>query len=209
MPVEPLNLDPVYCRARQQRLCEQLAAHSIDRAVIVSHENVQWLTGFRPHRLMHAAVCLEADGQCTLVAPNEQPEHAAADHIVTFEAQWHCTLRQEQLAVATKLLADTVGRQAGRLGIEHAAPSPHVLSAFGVDTTSNDRLVDLDPTLWQLRRRKDPDELAMIRRAVDCTEAMYARAREIITPGITELHVFNELHAAAVDVAGDQRRRLR
>ncbi|MCA9073912.1 MAG: aminopeptidase P family protein [Planctomycetaceae bacterium] len=203
MPVEPLNLDPVYCRARQQRLCEQLAAHSIDRAVIVSHENVQWLTGFRPHRLMHAAVCLEADGQCTLVAPNEQPEHAAADHIVTFEAQWHCTLRQEQLAVATKLLADTVGRQAGRLGIEHAAPSPHVLSAFGVDTTSNDRLVDLDPTLWQLRRRKDPDELAMIRRAVDCTEAMYARAREIITPGITELHVFNELHAAAVDVAGE------
>ncbi|MCA9110427.1 MAG: aminopeptidase P family protein [Planctomycetaceae bacterium] len=203
MTVEPLNLDPVQCRARQQRLCEQFAQQSIDRAVIVSHENVQWLTGFRPHRLMHAAVCLEADGQCTLAAPNEEPEHAAADRVVAFEAQWHCTLRQEQLAVAIKLLADTVGRQPGRLGIEYAAPSLHILSAFGVDTIVSDRLVDLDPTLRQLRRRKDPDELAMIRMAVDCTEAMYARAREIITPGITELQVFSELHAAAVDVAGE------
>ncbi len=200
MSAEPLNLDPVHCRARQQRLCERLAALSIDRAVLVSHENVQWLTGFRPHRLMHAAVCLEAQGQCTLVAPNEEPEHAAADCIVTFEAQWHSTLRQEQLAVAIKRLADTVGRQTGRMGIEYTAPSPHVLAAFDV---TQERLVDLDPTLRQLRRCKDPDELDMIRRAVDCTEAMYARAREIITPGITELLVFSELHAAAVDVGGE------
>ncbi len=200
MSAGPLNLDPVHCRARQQRLCERLAALSIDRAVLVSHENVQWLTGFRPHRLMHAVVCLEADGQCTLVAPNEEPEHVAADRIVTFEAQWHSTLRQEQLDVASHLLADTVGRQAGRLGIEFAAPSPHVLAAFDV---SHDRLVDLDPILWQLRRRKDPDELAMIRKAVDCTETMYTRAREIITPGITELRVFSELHTAAVDACGE------
>ncbi|MEZ6050700.1 MAG: hypothetical protein R3C02_04800 [Planctomycetaceae bacterium] len=157
---------------------------------------------FRPHRLMHAAVLSRGGRTMHAHCRGEEPEHAAADRVVAFEAQWHCTLRQEQLAVATKLLVDAVGRQPGRLGIEHAAPSPHVLSAFGINSTADDRLVDLDPTLWQLRRRKDPYELAMIRRAIDCTEAM-CPGEEIITPGITELQVFSELHAAAVDVAGE------
>ncbi len=203
MSVEPLNLDPIHCRARQQRLCERLAELSVDRAVLVSHENVQYLTGFRPHRLMQAAVCLEADGRCTLAAPNSEPDDVAADRVVTFEAQWHSTLRQEQLETATRTLADAVSRNSQRLGIEYAAGCPHVLRAFDVPNVSGDRLVDMDPVLWRLRRRKDSDELAMIRRAIGCTEAMYARAREIIAPGITELDVFSQLHAAAVAVAGE------
>ena len=92
MAINSLHLDPALCRVRQRRLCEQLAVRSIDRAVFVSRENVQYLTGFRPHRLMHAAVCLEVDGTCTLVAPNNVPEQVAADQISTFEAQWHATL---------------------------------------------------------------------------------------------------------------------
>jgi Xaa-Pro aminopeptidase len=64
-------------------------------------------------------------------------------------------------------------------------------------------LIDIESTLWYLRRRKDPDELAMIQRAVDCTAAMYAAAREHIRPGITELELFNILQAAAVMAAGE------
>ncbi|MGD9856702.1 MAG: M24 family metallopeptidase, partial [Planctomycetaceae bacterium] len=154
-------------------------------------------------RLMHAAVCLDADGTCTLAAPNSEPEHAAADRIVTFEAQWHSTLRQEQLDAVTRVLAQTVGSRAARMGFEFSAGAPQALRAFGITAVTNNCLVDLDPVLWRARRRKDPDELAMIRRAVACTEAMYARAREIIARGVTELHVFNELHAAAVDFAGE------
>ena len=55
--------------------------------------------------------------------------------------------------------------------------------------------------MWRLRRRTDPDELALIRRAIDCTDAMYRTAREIIEPGITELEVFNQLQLAAVSEA--------
>ncbi len=61
----------------------------------------------------------------------------------------------------------------------------------------------IDPHLWQLRRRKDPDELALMRRAIACTEAMYRRAREVIEPGVPELRVYAELHAVAVEVAGE------
>lgn len=201
--MEHPQLDLTWCRKRQQRLCSQLAEQSIDLAVFTSHENIQYFTGFRPHRLMQAVVCLEADNTCTLIAPNAAPDHAATDHVYTFEAQWHATLRQEQPAVAADLLADSITRRPQRIGIACSESNAHLLRSFSMARHTPENVVDLDQMVWSLRRHKDPDEVAMIRRAIDCTEAMYERARRIIRPGITELEVFSELHAAAVDVAGE------
>lgn len=74
------------------------------------------------------------------------------------------------------------------------------MKAFGIATGM---AADIESAMWQLRRCKDPDELKLIRRAIECTTAMYRRAREIIRPGITELDVYNALHAVAVEVAGE------
>ena len=197
----PLNLEPEWCRQRQQRICQLLPRLGADRALFLSPENIQYVTGFRPHRLMQAAASLDSDGTCVLAAPNSEPENTATDRIVTFEAQWHCTLRQEQNVSALTALADALTpRQTSRTAIEFSVCGPHARSITGDNPNS---IVDLDAELWRLRRRKDPDELAMIRRAIDCTAAMYQRARDIIEPGITELEVFNQLHAAAVEVAAE------
>lgn len=188
------------CRKRQDCVRAVLQDRSLDRAVFVSHENVQYLTGFRPHRLMQAAVMIDAD-KLVLAAPNSEPERAAADRVVTFEAQWCATLRQEQAEQSLNALGDSVGSSAAsQTGAEFSHCGPHISKLIGDGSFP----VDIDADLWKLRRQKAPDELAMIRRAVDCTEAMYARAREIIEPGITELEVFNQLHAAAVTTAGEQ-----
>ncbi|MCH2213089.1 MAG: Xaa-Pro peptidase family protein [Fuerstiella sp.] len=203
MTQQPLFLDSDRCRDRQQRICSQFAELGIDRAVFVSPENVQYLTGFRSHQLLRSVVCLDFDGTCTLVAPNSEPEAIAADTVLIYEAQWHATLRQEQMEVAARLLVDSVGGSSERLGLEFSERSPHLIRAFDVTDASLKQLTDIDPALWRQRRHKDPDELVMIRRAIDCTSAMYDRAREIIVPGISELRVFSELHAAAVDVAGE------
>ncbi len=198
---DPLNLDPHWCRQRQKRICDVLSRRGLDRLILTSHENIQYVTGFRPHRLMQAAVCLESDGTCVLAAPNVEPENIATDQTVTFKAQWHCTLRQDQSQAALQTLAGAVSKSAAsRTGVEFSQSSQHVGGLL--NNTSGD-LVDLDADLWLLRRHKDPDELAMIRRSIDCTAAMYERARQIIEPGITELLVFNELQAAAVKVAGE------
>ena len=203
MTQQPLFLDSDRCRDRQQRICSQFAELGIDRAVFVSPENVQYLTGFRSHQLLRSVVCLDFDGTCTLVAPNSEPEAIAADTVLIYEAQWHATLRQEQMEVAARLLVDSVGGSSERLGLEFSERSPQLIRAFDVTDASLKQLTDIDPALWRQRRHKDPDELVMIRRAIDCTSAMYDRAREIIVPGISELRVFSELHAAAVDVAGE------
>jgi Xaa-Pro aminopeptidase len=203
MTQDAVELDVNHCRSRQQRVQDVMADRNVDRVLLVSPENVQYLTGFRPHRLMSAAVSLDADGWCALAAPNTTPEPVAADDVVTFEAQWHSTLRQEQPASAAIALAGALANRppAQVVAVECSRCGPQWLDEMGVTDIST--LIDIEPELWQLRRRKDADELAMIRRAIACTDAMYLAAREIIRPGITELEVFNRLHAAAVDVAGE------
>ena len=196
------KLEPALCRQRQQRLCDVLAQNDVGRAVLVQPEHVQYLTGFRsPHVLLRSAAILDADGYCTLAAPNQAPDDVAADRIVTFQAQWHSTLRQEQPLESARALAETLGDRpaARRVAVEFSNCGPHFRQLFDEQT----ELVDLEPDLWQLRRNKDPDELKLIGRAIQCTDAMYQRAREIIEPGITEIEVYNQLHAAAVEVAGE------
>ena len=199
--ITPLTLSRQYCLDRQKRIRSLLERRSLDRAVFVSRENIQYLTGFRPHRLMQAAVCIDTDGECTLAAPNQEPSNATFDRCVTFEAQWCATLRQEQLQLALTVLSGVCSASStSRVGIEGSLGGLHLDALV---PGRNDALADVEADLWSLRRRKDPDELLMIQRAIDCTEAMYNRAREIIEPGITELVVYNQLHAAAVEIAGE------
>lgn len=197
------QLDPEFCRRRQNRLLKIMQRDGIGRVVLTRPENVQYFTGFRPHRLMTAMAALDADGNCTLVAPNTEPEGATFDKCVTYQAQLLCTLRQDQeLAAATKLQS-SFGRysQPGSIAIDFAASDSLLRNAM--ECKHETTVSDIEPELLQLRRKKDPDELAMIRHAIDCTEAMYARAKEIIEPGVSELRVFNELQSAAVETAGE------
>ena len=95
-----LQLDLSQCRTRQQRLVQVINDLNLERVVITARENIQYLTGFRSFYLMTAALCLDADGRSTLAAPNAIPEHVEADEVVTFEAQWLSTLRQDQVPAA-------------------------------------------------------------------------------------------------------------
>lgn len=202
--LQPVQLDLAQCRVRQQRLIALLQDLELDRVVITGRENIQYLTGFRPFYLRTAALCLQTDGRSTLASPNSIPDHVEADEVVTFEAQWLSTLRQDQASAAAQALASAIGPTSStRLGADFGTSGPHELQALGNSQVSLEQLTDVEPQLCEMRRLKDSDELAMIDRAIACTHAMYERAREIITPGINELEVFSQLHAAAVEVAGE------
>ena len=202
--LQPVQLDLAQCRVRQQRLTAVLQDLELDRVVITGRENIQYLTGFRSFYLMTGALCLDLNGRCTLAAPNSIPDHVQADEVVTFEAQWLSTLRQDQVAAAAQALMAAIGPTSStRLGADFGTSGPHELKALGNSQVSLEQLTDVEPQLCEMRRLKDPDELLMIERAIACTHAMYERAREIITPGINELEVFSQLHAAAVEVAGE------
>ena len=94
----------------------------------------------------------------------------AADEIVVFEAQWHATLRNDQRAAAMESLRNALpGFPPRRLGVEFSTFGRHL-------DIGRAELADIEPDLLRLRRRKDVDELALIRQAIAGTGRMYARA---------------------------------
>jgi Xaa-Pro aminopeptidase len=57
-------------------------------------------------------------------------------------------------------------------------------------------------TLGRMRRRKDADELAVIRRCMQATEAGHAWARSNVRPGMTEMDVYRGISSACMQQAG-------
>ena len=193
------EIDVSACRRRQQRMIQQMQQLEVDLVIVTQAENIQWLTGARFGWFFQPAAALTAEGQLILVAPNEAPPAAAADEIRTYEAQWHSTLRNDQRQAASQALADAIESQVkGRtLGVEFSTFGRHVEYAPR-------NIVDVESVLYELRRPKDPDELALIKKAILGTQRMYERARAIIRPGVTELDVFNQLQATAVEEFGER-----
>jgi Xaa-Pro aminopeptidase len=186
-------------RARQQRLLEVIKRERLDLVVVCRHEHVQWLAGPRFHWTFEPAAAITADGHVTLVAPAVTHRDAAADQIVAYQSNKYGTLRNDQRRASAETLLSAIGRRAKarRVGVEFSSCGPHLSSRFDAE------LVDIEPALYRLRRRKEPDELARLRKAIDATGAMYARGREIIRPGANELKVFNQLQAVAVEQFGE------
>jgi Xaa-Pro aminopeptidase len=187
-------LQPEHCKSRQRRLLDVMAAEDVDVVVVGLAHHVYYFTGYRPFWLHESAFMLRADGESTLVCGKDPDRRAAADTVRTYESNWLGTQRPDQAALAAAGLddlrdSDVIGLDASPVGSQVAIRYAHAK--------------EFDEHLWALRRRKDPDEIALMRKAITCTEAMYRRAREIIEPGVSELTVYNELHKVAVEVAGE------
>ncbi len=193
-----LDLDA--CRRRQTRLLDGLAAAGVDAIVVVTPEHVEYLTGHRwDHRFAPLAAFLSS-GPSLLVCPDKPVDSAAVTEIRTYEAKRRSTLRDEQREAAAAVLADWLNARGRprRVAVEFSACPPHVTAACGPAA-----FVDAEPALRHMRQRKDPDELALVRRAIDACGAMYRRARATLRPGVGELDIFSALQAAAVESCGE------
>lgn len=192
------DIDVNATRARQKRLVEVMQKLNLDLVIVTKIEHIQYFVGPRFPWTMSPVAAIDARGHVTLVAPNKPPEVAAADEILTYQAQWHSTLRNDQRAASSAVLLEALrGKPTPkRLGVEFSCFTQHLLPLGG-------QLIDVEPDIYRLRRKKDADELARIRKAISATGKMYERAREIIRPGVTEIEVFNELQAVAVREYGE------
>ena len=175
-----------------------LQRRKLDAAVCGLDRHVYYFTGFRRLWFHQSAVIVFSDGRCWLTTANEPTDRAAADTIDSFIAQHMATLRQEQPhVVAEQVIAQLKAGKARRVGVDTSPVGAQV--AVGFDGSCQ----GIDEALWQMRRVKDGDELVLLKGSIRCTEAMHKRAREIVEPGVDELHVFSELHAAAVEAADE------
>ena len=71
------------------------------------------------------------------------------------------------------------------------------------------RLQDLSPLVLRLRRRKSPAELEVLRQAASISAAAFARAREIIRPGLAEFELQLQMEAVEHELGADGAMRSR
>ena len=196
---DPYAIDVEACRTRQQRLLAVMKRLHLDAVVITENQHIQYLLGPRYEWTFAPAGALWSDGYAVLVAPSDSTEPNAADETHYYEAKSFSTLRNDQRDKSSTVLNAVLAKRTRprRLGVEFSSCGPQLATRFGAE------LVDIEPELYVLRRRKDADEIARLRKAIAGTQAMHRRAREIIAPGINELEVFSELQAAAVREYGE------
>ncbi|MCI0492866.1 MAG: Xaa-Pro peptidase family protein [Planctomycetes bacterium] len=186
------------CRGRQQRLWNTIEPLGVDCALLSRRESVQWLTGAFVQSPFEPLAVLAADGHMMLILPERQlGETFAVDELLGYEAKWHSTTRYDQHAASSVVLQSRIKTTPKRIACEFSSFGPYHLLAW------NTAMVDIDSIVAELRRCKDSDELALMRRANEANQAMYERARQIVEPGVNELDVYSELVAVAVRTLGE------
>lgn len=194
------EVDLPACRTRQQRLVDQMRKFKVGLTVLSRRESVQWLTGAYVGPLFPVIAAISSEGEASLVLPARKADLlAAADHQHSYQEKQLSTMRdahQMQAACVTALF-DHLPGFTGKAACEFSAASLHLTKSWPDDW------MDFDQVMFSLRRRKDPDELRMMRRANDANRVMYQHARNTIAPGTNELDLYNSLHAAAVRELGE------
>jgi len=200
-----MTLTPDGCAARRRRLLEAWAG-SEDALVVATPRNVFHLSGLLTRATLLSGdgtpfLVLERDGRATVVADNWLEAEAGAAHADEAAVwNWYDLRRPaaERHATACAELARMLeGRGVRSVAFEHGVLARPALPR-GCEPGG-----DLAPALARLRETKDPDELALIRRAIRATEAGHDAARRVLRPGMREIDLHAEIESAIARAAGE------
>jgi len=198
------------CRARQSRFRERLAALHIDAAALSDYRDIYYLTGILLPDKLPALMLFDAlgSGRTLLVAPDERLTEsvvAVVDECLTYEWSHFGTMNPNPVGLMNAVVAARLkGAQTmRRLGWQ--AESLPRLCANTLDCALQpDEWVDIDATLAEMQRRKDPDEVEMMARAAQVNLAGYTAAQAAIAPGVNELAVLAAGQRGAMLKAGER-----
>ena len=177
---DPWKLDVEAVKERQQRLVDRMDQIGAEVTILRNSAHIQWLVGAHFRWLFEPVAAIRKDGHVTVVMPVKPPLELVADEVHTYEAQWHSTLRNDQTSASTEKLFEHLPGSLlnSKVAVEFSTGGASITGRVAGE------LIDIDPHLYYLRRRKSRDELAYIRHAIAATEKMYERAREMIRPGM-------------------------
>lgn len=202
------------CMTRRDRLWKCLPSPP-ELLLITDLKHVMYLANFAVPSCTFrandasAALILRADGRSTLVVDHlliPFAKTAWVDDVVTVKWYDGTASAGDRRMALVKGVAAFLHRehssQCFRLGIECGATPAGVvaeLAEYGKGLEN----VDLTSALLQVRRRKLPDELALIQESIRAGEAGMAAARSGLRPGHTELDLYQVVCQAATHALGE------
>lgn len=182
------------CRQRRQRFWQQLDPPPVsDYLVLGDPLHLTYLANFHvdPFSLgagFRGYLIIRKDGHAKLLHDNRLPASVQGAY------------------VEERRVVNWYDGQAPANGPRQLAPLETV-NPEGAGLRVHDRIGDpyasaVIKTIAQLRRQKDPDEIAALRRCMRVTEAGHAWARANVQPGMTELAVYCGINTACIQAAG-------
>ena len=182
------------CRQRRQRLWQRLDPKpERDHLLLADPVHLMYLANFQidPFSLgsgQRGYLLLREDGHAKLLYDNRLPKsvekaHVEERRVITWYDGQSPAHGPRQLA-----LLDTVSPTHGSLRVHDRLGDPYA------PTLTN--------TLAAMRRQKDADEIALLRRCMRATEAGHAWAWAYVKPGMTELDVYCGINTACIQAAG-------
>jgi Xaa-Pro aminopeptidase len=208
------------CRSRRARLWTALP-REVEWVLIADPRHVQYLANFWVQPLSFSGgerswLLLEREGRATLLGDNftlrsgVHKPYIDREIVETWYDHKHSVInRDHALLRALRQVAGELTNRNGLveaewlpLGASDVLPLQTVNYSASQESDAAPPLVDLGTILRGLRRRKDADELALLRQSIRAGEAGHARLREILRPGVTELEIYSEVQQAVVRTAG-------
>ncbi|WP_406696629.1 Xaa-Pro peptidase family protein [Singulisphaera sp. Ch08] len=204
-------LSPAGCSTRRSRLWKALP-EPCDVLILADPQHLTYFANYVQSPFVFrsadagALLVLEPE-KSTLVSDSMvQPfwERASVDEVVA--PVWYNgkTSAPHRQGIRVGAAIDVLSRIPGnRIGIEGASVPAAVVEALRA-TRPDLTLIDLDPIIRPMKRAKDPDEVALIKRSIRAGEAAQAAALAGVKPGMTELDVFLLVQNAAMKCLDEQ-----
>lgn len=186
--------------ARRAALRGRLEAARIDLAVVADPDSIAYFAGYWNYLGMDfgrpTILLVPSDGEPTLITPLMESEMCAEMSSISDIRPWTDGTNGEWRSQLQNAIA---GKPAGRVAVESLKLHP----ALGAQLRAmlGDRIrFDADSILMDLRMRKSPAEIAIMRQAGQVAVAMVEGARSAIGAGVPEYEV-----ALAVIAAGSRK----
>jgi Xaa-Pro aminopeptidase len=204
-------LTPEGCAARRKRLWEALP-RPCDALVLGDPQSLIYFANYAPSPFVFrasdaSALLVLTPDRATLVADSMVRPYLDQAHVddvvapVWYDGKHAAPHRKAQVARTGYEVLEKTG--ARRIGVE-SSDVPAWVDGKLRKTHDDLAWVLLENVVRQLRRAKDPDEVALIRRAIRAGEAGHAAALAQIRPGMTELEAFLVVQQASIAAAGEQ-----
>ena len=171
------------CRARRQRFLDRLKpTHPV---VLADPIHLRYFADFHVDAISMSAdfgglLVIRPDGHATLFHDHKLPKSVELTHVDDRQVlQWY-TGQEPGIAPRRLVLRDVLEANGGRI---------HDCIADALAP----RVIDL---IADMRRRKDPDEVELLKTCMKATDAGHAWGRANIKPGMTELQAYAGVMAA-------------
>ncbi len=182
------------CRARRERFWRNLDPRPDgDHVRLADPIHLMYLANFHVDPFSLGAgfggyLIVRRDGHAKLIHDNRLPQSVGEAHV-------------EERVLVPWYDGQSPGRGPRQLALLDGVNPAHAGLRIH-DRPGDPYAATVINTLAAMRRRKDADELALLRRCMTATEAGHAWARANVRPGMTELDVYCGVNTACTQAAG-------